>query len=78
MERALSLNSMLRDVGDKLELGKLLCVRGHLYLRQNYRPEAADVLAEAAALAQTVGASAESDLGRALAALRGALAAEDT
>jgi len=66
--------ALLRELDEEHELGKLLCARGHLHLRQDHLPEATDALAEATALARATGASAESELGRALAVLREELA----
>jgi len=68
--------ALLREVGDRLELGRLICARGHLHLRQGHRSGAVDALTEAAAHAQAGRAGAESELGRAIAALRDALDAE--
>jgi len=77
-EEALSRgDALLRELEDARGLGRLLCTRGLLQLRQGHLPAAAHTLAEAQALAQTAGASPESELGRALAELREALATEE-
>ena len=65
--------SELREVGAKLELAKLLCVRIRLAAGES-RPDAAGAaLVEAEALAAEVRARPDSDLGRKLAEARTAL-----
>jgi hypothetical protein len=65
--------ALLTELGEKLELGKLLCVRGHLALAR--AESASDLLRRTAALAGEVGARPESELGQTLARLARAQAA---
>jgi hypothetical protein len=64
LPNAALLGSLLLEVGDKLELGKLLCLRGHLALAR--AAQVNGLLAQAGALAQETGAGPESELGKGL------------
>ena len=63
----------LREVGDRLELSKLLCVRGRVECFTGDADAARLTLAEAESLTQATGANPGSELGRALARLRAAV-----
>jgi len=65
--------TLLREAGDRLELAKALCRRGHLDLDRGQRPAAASAQAEAESIADAVGAGPQSELGDALAMLRVAI-----
>ena len=68
---------LLRDVGDPFNLGLLYCKRGDLFVRQGRLQEAVVALDEADVLAVTADAGPGSELGRAVAELREALATEE-
>ena len=70
LERAIGGERLLRAVGDTMELAKLLCVFARLHhLRQDPHAAAA-TLAEAEALAATLGVTPGSELGQAVARAR--------
>jgi tetratricopeptide (TPR) repeat protein len=69
-ERAEGGEQILRTMGDKLELAKLLCVRARLHHQRQDPAAAAKALAEAEALAAALRVSPESELGQALAKAR--------
>ena len=66
--------SLLRQVGDRLELAKLLCVRGQLELGAGDVAAAHEALRAAGALAAECGAGPDSDAGRDIAKLGALLA----
>ena len=61
------------ELGQRIELGKLLCSRGELERVGGRLDAARACLEEAAALATETGAGPDSELGRAVAKLREAL-----
>ncbi|MBP6777539.1 MAG: tetratricopeptide repeat protein [Piscinibacter sp.] len=65
--------AVLRDIGDALDLAKLLCVRGRVEVAAGDRGAAHAALAQADALAASMAALPESELGQELARLRAAL-----
>ena len=65
---------LLREVGDGLSLGKLLCSRGWHEAGTGDNHGARSALVEAEALAEQCGAGPESELGRKVSKLRDALA----
>ena len=66
---------LLREVGDPLELAKLLCGRGHADIAAGQHDAAHAALTEAQASAVALSAGPDSELGRECATLRQALAA---
>jgi predicted ATPase/class 3 adenylate cyclase len=70
LERLRSGEVLLRDIGDQMELGKLLCIRGRADLVAGRAVDARAALAEANALAAATGAGPESELQREIARLR--------
>jgi len=67
--------ALLREVGDKLELSKLRCTRGHIRLASGTR--AARLIAEVDAIGGDLRVGPDSELGNSLAKLRRAQAACD-
>jgi predicted ATPase/class 3 adenylate cyclase len=65
---------LLREVDDPLAVAKLLCVRGHAVLAHGDASVASDLLAQAQASSDRLGAGPASELGRLIALLREALA----
>jgi tetratricopeptide (TPR) repeat protein len=65
--------AILRQVADPMELGKLLCIRGHAALKQGAADAARRAHDEAEALAASTGAGADSALRRAIVQLRAAI-----
>jgi predicted ATPase/Tfp pilus assembly protein PilF len=65
--------AILRQVTDLMELGKLLCIRGHAALKQGDIDAARRAHDEAESLAATTGAGTESALRRAILQLRAAI-----
>jgi hypothetical protein len=66
--------SALRELGDRPELAKLLCIRGRANLAAGDAARAHGALAEAESHAATVGAAHDAGLDRGIARLRDALA----
>ena len=66
--------AVLRDIGDALGLAKLLCVRGAVEAQHGAHDAARAALDEAVAIAATLGAQAQSELGQSIEALRARLA----
>jgi tetratricopeptide (TPR) repeat protein len=66
--------TILREVLGREELGKLLCVRGGIEVALADRDRARAALDEAKSIAGAIGSVPSSELGRAIAALREALA----
>jgi hypothetical protein len=66
--------TLLREVGDRLVLGSLLCVRAEFARRIGDLPAAHAALHEAETLAGEVGAGPDSGLGRQLAKVHQTLA----
>jgi len=66
--------SALRELGDGLELAKLLCIRGRADLVAGDRERARAMLAEAESHAAKVGQAGDAELSRGIAKLRKALA----
>jgi hypothetical protein len=62
--------ALLREVGDKVQLGLLMCTRGHCELLAGDGSAARATLAEAVLLAEAAGVALESGLGRKIARLR--------
>ena len=69
--------ALLRDVGEPLEVAKLLCGRGHAEVAAGEPVAARAALDEAQTVAVALSAGPDSDLGRECAKLRQALAAAD-
>ncbi|MBL8362261.1 MAG: tetratricopeptide repeat protein [Rubrivivax sp.] len=65
--------SLLREVGERVEAGRLVCLRGQLALAANDRDSASAALAEALAVAESLGVQPGSGLRRDLDALKTAL-----
>jgi hypothetical protein len=65
--------SLLKEVGDTLELAKLLCTRGHVEIAAGDFEAARSLLARAQADAVTLGVGSHSELRRELAKLQQAL-----
>lgn len=65
--------AILRQVADPMELGKLLCIRGHAALKQGAVDAARPAHDEAESLAATTGAAADSALRRAIFQLQAAI-----
>ena len=65
---------LLRGVGERLELGALLCKRSRYEQHAGDLEAARATLAEAESLAEAVSAGADSELGRAIASARAELA----
>ena len=63
---------VLREVGDREELCKLVCVRGTIEKELGHPENAREALREAEALAKAMAAEANSEVGQAIAALRNA------
>jgi predicted ATPase/class 3 adenylate cyclase/Tfp pilus assembly protein PilF len=66
--------ALLREIGDREELARLLCGRGIMEARLGARDLAREALAESESIANAIGSSAGSELASAIAALREALA----
>jgi len=66
--------AVLREIGDALGLAKLLCVRGAVEAQHGAHDAARAALDEAVAIAATLGAQAQSELGQSIEALRARLA----
>ena len=62
--------AIIREVGDPIELGKLLCARGELESGTGEEAAARTTLGEVEALANRLEAGPDSELGRKLAKLR--------
>jgi predicted ATPase len=69
-ERAIGGEQILRALGDKMELAKLLCVRVLLHHQRQDPAAAAATLAEAEALAAALSVTPESELGQAISRAR--------
>ena len=67
--------TVLREIGDALDLAKLLCVAGRVEVAAGDRQAATSALAQADAAAAALGATPASELGQGLARLRAALGA---
>jgi len=65
--------ALLREVGDREGLAKLLCVRGRAEMSAGERERAGDALAEAESLAAAIGSHPSSELGREISMLRQAV-----
>jgi predicted ATPase/class 3 adenylate cyclase len=73
-ESALELGERrLREVGDRLELAKLLCTRGHLHAAKGDVEPARAALSEAEALGVALSIGTNTELGRGIAQLRASL-----
>ena len=66
--------AILREIADREELCKLLCVRGKIEAAADQRVSARAALAEADSMAETMGCDPASDVCREIAMLRDALA----
>jgi len=64
---------LLREVDDREELAKLLCIRGEIEVAAGARDSAIAALEEATAIAQALRATSDSELGRRIETLRGML-----
>ena len=69
---------LLREVGDRFNLGTLLCARGEAERASGDLALARASLAEAESLAAATGAGPDSDLGRSIARLRASLSGDAT
>ena len=67
--------TLFRDLGDKFELGNLLCIRGHVRLAGGRG--AGELLREVEGISMELAAREDSELGKAIAKLRRAQAAFD-
>jgi ATP/maltotriose-dependent transcriptional regulator MalT len=65
--------AILREIADREELCKLLCVRGRIELVLGEAGRAREALAEAEALVQAMESTPDSETGREVAALRAAM-----
>ena len=74
LERVRAGEAILREVADREELSKLLCVRGTIEAAVGERDLAGAALAEAESIAAAMGSDPTSEVSREIAALRDALA----